>query len=60
MQQTEQETLRLILLSATGQRIAEYMQSESTQQICMPTVQGVYMLRIASDTAVQTEKIVVY
>ncbi len=60
VQQSEQETLRLILLSATGQRLAEYTQSESTQQISMPTVQGVYMLRIASDTIVQTEKIVVY
>ena len=60
VQQSQSETLRLILMSATGQRIGEYTQTDSKQLICMPAVQGVYLLRITSDSGMQTEKIVVY
>ena len=60
VQQSEPETLRLVLLSSTGQRLAEYTQTESTHRIDMPSVQGVYLLRIASDNGIQTVKIVVY
>ena len=60
VQQSQSETLRLILMSATGQRIGEYTQTDSKQLICMPAVQGVYLLRITSDSGLQTEKIVVY
>ena len=60
VQQSQSETLRLILMSATGQRIGEYTQTDSKQLICMPAVQGVYLLRITSDSGMQTAKIVVY
>lgn len=60
VQQSQSEMLRLILMSATGQRIGEYTQTDSKQLICMPAVQGVYLLRITSDSGMQTEKIVVY
>jgi len=60
VQQSQSETLRLILMSATGQRIGEYTQTDSKQLICMPVVQGVYLLRITSDSGMQTAKIVVY
>ena len=58
--QSLQENLRLVLMSATGQRIAEYAQTESSWIVDMPSVQGVYLLRIASPADVQTVKIVVY
>ena len=60
VQQSQSEMLRLILLSTTGQRIGEYTQTDSKQLICMPAVQGVYLLRITSDSGMQTAKIVVY
>ena len=60
VQQSQSETLRLILMSATGQRIGEYTQTDSKQLISMPAVQGVYLLRITSDSGMQTAKIVVY
>lgn len=60
VQQSEQETLRLILLSATGQRVAEYTQTESAKLVDVPGVQGIYLLRVASESDVQTVKIVVY
>lgn len=60
VQQSQSETLRLILMSTTGQRIGEYTQTDSKQLICMPAVQGVYLLRITSDSGMQTAKIVVY
>ncbi|MBO7454932.1 MAG: T9SS type A sorting domain-containing protein [Paludibacteraceae bacterium] len=58
--QSLQENLQLVLMSTTGQRIAEYAQTESSRIVDMPSVQGVYLLRIASPTDVQTVKIVVY
>ncbi len=60
VQQSEPETLHLVLMSSTGQRIAEYTQTDSSKPVNMPTVQGVYLLRITSDSGLQTEKIVVY
>ena len=60
VQQSELESLHLVLLSATGQRIAELTQTESKQLVDMPSVQGVYMLRIESSSGVQAVKIVVY
>ena len=60
VQQSMNETIRLLLMSSTGQRIAEYTQTESTQLVEMPSVQGIYLLRIDSENNVRTEKIVVY
>ena len=60
VRQSLDENLRLILMSATGKRVAEYNQTESSQLINMPGVQGVYMLRIEAESDVQTVKIVVY
>lgn len=60
VQQSANENLHLILMSATGKRVAEYNQTESSQLINMPGVQGVYMLRIEAESDVQTVKIVVY
>ena len=60
VQQSELESLHLVLLSATGQRIAELTQTESKRLVDMPSVQGVYMLRIESSSGVQAVKIVVY
>ena len=58
--QSLDENLHLILMSATGKRVAEYTQQEATKLIDMPGVQGIYLLRIESDSDVQTVKIVVY
>lgn len=58
--QSLDENLHLILMSATGKRVAEYTQQEGTKLIDMPGVQGIYLLRIESDSDVQTVKIVVY
>ena len=58
--QSMDENLHLILMSATGKRVAEYTQQEATKLIDMPGVQGIYLLRIESDSDVQTVKIVVY
>lgn len=60
MQQTAEETLHLLLTNATGQRVAEYTQTQSTCLIDMPAMQGVYLLRIVSGSDKQTGKIVVY
>ncbi len=60
VRQSLDENLHLILMSATGKRVAEYTQQEATKLIDMPGVQGIYLLRIESDSDVQTVKIVVY
>jgi len=60
VQQTAEETLHLFLMSATGKRVAKYTQTQNMQLIDMPTIQGVYLLRIATENDVQTAKIVVY
>lgn len=60
VRQSANENLRLILISTTGKRVAQYTQTESTQLINMPSVEGIYMLRIETDSDVQTVKIVVY
>ncbi len=58
--QSLDENLHLFLMSATGKRVAEYNQTDATKLIDMPGVQGIYLLRIESDSDVQTVKIVVY
>ena len=60
VRQSANENLRLILISTTGKRVAQYTQTESTQLINMPSVEGIYLLRIETDSDVQTVKIVVY
>jgi len=60
VQQTAEETLHLLLTNATGQRVAEYTQTQSRCQIEMPALQGIYLLRIVSGSDMQTVKIVVY
>ncbi len=60
VQQTAEETLYLLLTNATGQRVAEYTQTQSSYLIQMPALQGVYLLRIVSGSDMQTVKIVVY
>ena len=60
VQQTAEETLHLFLTTATGKRVAEYTQTQSSSQIEMPALQGVYLLRIVSGSDMQTVKIVVY
>lgn len=58
--QSELENLQLVLMSSTGQHLAEYTQTESNQSIMMPSVQGMYLLLIESPNELKTEKIVVY
>ncbi|MBO6075430.1 MAG: T9SS type A sorting domain-containing protein [Paludibacteraceae bacterium] len=58
--QSLDENLHLILMSATGKRVAEYNQTDATKLIDMPGVQGIYLLRIETESDVQTVKIVVY
>ncbi len=60
VRQSLDENLHLILMSATGKRVAEYSQTDAAMLIDMPGVQGIYLLRIESDSDVQTVKIVVY
>ena len=58
--QSESETLRLTLLSATGKRVAQYTQTETDRLMTMPSVQGIYLLRIDAPSGMQTVKIIVY
>lgn len=60
VRQSANENLHLILMSATGKRVAEYTQQEATKLIDMPGVQGIYLLRVEAESDVQTVKIVVY
>ena len=60
VRQSASETLRLLLMSATGQRIAEWVQTDSRGELQMPSVQGVYMLRVTTPTDSRAVKIVVY
>lgn len=60
VRQSANENLHLILMSATGKRVAEYTQQESAKLVTMPGVQGIYLLRIEAESDAQTVKIVVY
>ena len=60
VRQSANENLHLILMSATGKRVAEYRQQEAAKLVTMPGVQGIYLLRIEAESDVQTVKIVVY
>jgi len=60
VRQSANENLHLILMSATGKRVAEYTQQEAAKLVSMPGVQGIYLLRIEAESEVQTVKIVVY
>ena len=60
VRQSLEENLHLILMSATGKRVAEYSQTDAAKLIDMPGVQGIYLLRIETESDVQTVKIVVY
>ena len=58
--QSEPEELYIILLTATGQWIAELTQTESLKSVEMPTIQGVYLMRIEAEDSVEMVKIIVY
>ena len=58
--QSEPENLHLVLLSSTGQQLADLTQTESSKSVEMPTIQGVYLMRIEAIDSVETVKIVVY
>ena len=60
VRQSANENLHLILMSATGKRVAEYAQQEAAKLVTMPGIQGIYLLRIEAESDVQTVKIVVY
>ena len=60
VRQSANENLHLILMSATGKRVAEYAQQEAAKLVTMPGIQGIYLLRVEAESDVQTVKIVVY
>jgi hypothetical protein len=58
--QTQDETLQIILYSATGKQIGRFTQTDEIGWINMPSTQGIYLMRVTAPSGMTTAKIVVY